>query len=86
MTFKIISKQQTFDYIKKLVEEEDAAAQQEQQNQKENRQPKEDKKLSAAAASGAGAPVDVDRHDLCDNVCDEDLEKYRDARLEELFC
>ena len=59
------------------------------QSQKENRQPKEEKKepsTTAAAAAASGATVDVDRHDLCDDVCDDDLEKYRDARLEDSLC
>ena len=80
--------QVTFDYIKTLVAEEEAAAAQGQQNpsQRENRQqPKEENEPDSSSATASGATVDADRHDLCDEVCDDDLEKYRDARLEELL-
>ena len=59
-----------------------AQQKQQNQNQKEN-QPKQEKEPTAAVG---GASVDVDRHDLCDDVCDDDLEKYRDARLEDSLC
>ena len=84
--------QVTFNYIKTLVAEEEAVAvatQQGQQNpsQRENRQPKEEKSEpdSSSAASASGATVDADRHDLCDEVCEDDLQQYRDARLEEML-
>ena len=73
--------QVTFDYIKTLVAEEEAAAAQGQQN----RQPKEKNEPDSSSAAASGATVDADRHDLCDEVCDDDLEKYRDARLEEML-
>ena len=63
-----------------MAEEEAAAAQGQQ-----NRQPKEKNEPDSSSAAASGATVDADRHDLCDEVCDDDLEKYRDARLEEML-
>ena len=71
----------TFDYIKKLLaDEEDAQALERQRmmaqaQNKENlppppQPPKQEKEASKVQ---------------CDKVCDDDLQQYRDARLEEMF-
>ena len=53
----------TFNYIQKLAEEAlDEEAKQDQSQPKEK--------------NGADG-VDVDRHDLCDAVCENDVEKYK---------
>ena len=72
--------QVTFDYIKKLLaDEEDAIALELQR--KTQPLPKE----NLPPPPPPPKPEEEASKVQCDKVCDDDLQQYRDARLEEMF-
>ena len=68
----------TFDYIKKLLADEEDRVALELQRRTQPL-PKENLPPPAPPKEGEASKVQ------CDKVCDDDLQQYRDARLEEMF-